>query len=152
MQLPLKLTQLEFCNRLKAAGFDAASLKAAGFDAASLIAAGFSYDELRNCGFAAEAKVRAPPQPCCVPCACADKRPSRVRFCFSSSSFLFCFSLDSLPLYHDPVPPLAAHDARALQARLVGKSDIHDAARSGSMGLVQDHILADGACVHKKDM
>ena len=70
----------------------------------------------------------------------------------SSSSFLFCFSLDSLPLYHDPVPPLAAHDARALQARLVGKSDIHDAARSGSMGLVQDHILADGACVHKKDM
>jgi hypothetical protein len=53
MQLPLKLTQLEFCNRLKAAGFDAASL----------IAAGFSYDELRNCGFAAEAKVRAPPQP-----------------------------------------------------------------------------------------
>ena len=63
MQLPLKLTHLEFCNRLKAAGFDAASLKAAGFDAASLIAAGFSYDELRNCGFAAEAKVRAPPQP-----------------------------------------------------------------------------------------
>jgi len=66
--------------------------------------------------------------------------------------FLFCFSSDPLPLYHHPVPPLAAHDARALQARLVGKSDIHDAARSGSMGLVQDHILADGACVHKKDM
>ena len=64
--------------------------------------------------------------------------------------FLFCFSSDSLPLTHYPVPPLAAHDARALQARLVGKSGIHDAASSGSMGLVQDHILADGACVHEK--
>ena len=74
MQLPLKLTQLEFCNRLKAAGFDAASLKAAGFDlaslkaagfdAASLFEAGFSYDELRN-GVFAESEVCASLQPRC---------------------------------------------------------------------------------------
>jgi hypothetical protein len=82
--------------------------------------------------------------------------PTSARLVFASVFllllFLFCFSSDPLPLYHDPVSPLAAHDARALQVRLVGKSDIHDAARSGSMGLVQDHILADGFCVHAKDM
>ena len=50
-QLPLKLTQLEFCNRLKAAGFDAASLKAAGFDLASLKAAGFDAASLKAAPF-----------------------------------------------------------------------------------------------------
>ena len=38
-----------------------------------------------------------------------------------------------------------------LQARLVGKDDILTSARIGDVGLVQDHILADAACVHVKD-
>ena len=48
-------------------------------------------------------------------------------------------------------PVAAACDARVLQARLVGKSDILNAAYNGDVGLVQDHILADAACVHVKD-
>ncbi len=61
MQLPLKLTQLEFCIRLQAAGFDTAflkavrsdlaSLKAVGFDAVSLKAAGFDAASLKAAGF-----------------------------------------------------------------------------------------------------
>jgi hypothetical protein len=55
MQLQSTLTQLEFCNLLNAAGFDAASLKAAGFDAASLKAAGFDAASLKAAGFDAAA-------------------------------------------------------------------------------------------------
>jgi intracellular multiplication protein IcmE len=55
MQLQSKLTQLEFCNLLKAAGFDAASLKAAGFDAACLKAAGVDAASLKAAGFDAAA-------------------------------------------------------------------------------------------------
>ena len=51
MQLKSKLTQIEFCNRLKDAGFDAASLKAVGFDATSLKAAGFDATSLKAAGF-----------------------------------------------------------------------------------------------------
>jgi hypothetical protein len=50
MQLQSKLTQLEFCDLLKAAGFDVASLKFAGFDAAALKAAGFDAASLKNAG------------------------------------------------------------------------------------------------------
>ena len=38
-----------------------------------------------------------------------------------------------------------------LQARLVGKANIRTAAQGDDVGLVQDHVLADAACVHVKD-
>jgi hypothetical protein len=75
--------------------------------------------------------------------ACVNAHPSPVRFFFAS---------DSPPLTQHPAPSWAARDARALQARLFRSSGIHDAARSGNMGLVQDHIFADGACINEKDM
>jgi hypothetical protein len=39
----------------------------------------------------------------------------------------------------------------AAAARIAGKRDIFDAAESGDVNLVEDHCIADPACVHQQD-
>jgi hypothetical protein len=44
------------------------------------------------------------------------------------------------------------HVQAAAAARIAGKPDIFDAARSGDVKLVEDHCIADPACVHQRDL
>jgi len=39
----------------------------------------------------------------------------------------------------------------AAAARIAGKPDVLEAAKSGDTALVRDHIAADASCVHKRD-
>ena len=40
----------------------------------------------------------------------------------------------------------------AAAALIAGKGDMIDAAKSGDLALVQDHLTADPSCVHAKDI
>ena len=52
------------------------------------------------------------------------------------------------PLFHSPPSRFQA----AAAARIKGQPSIHDAASSGNAGLVRDHIVADPAAVHAKEI
>jgi hypothetical protein len=41
--------------------------------------------------------------------------------------------------------------AKKAAARIVGKPDVFEAAASGDLELVEDHVLADAGCIHKTD-
>ena len=43
------------------------------------------------------------------------------------------------------------HVQAAAAARIAGKPDIFNAAASGDVKLVEDHCIADPACVHQRD-
>jgi hypothetical protein len=47
--------------------------------------------------------------------------------------------------------PTHAYRQAAAAARIVGKSDVIEAAKSGNIELVKDHFVADAGCVFKAD-
>ena len=47
--------------------------------------------------------------------------------------------------------PTHAYRQAAAASRIVGKDNVIEAAKSGNLELVKDHILADAGCVHKTD-
>ncbi len=47
--------------------------------------------------------------------------------------------------------PTHAYRQAAAAARIVGKPDVFDAAKSGDIELVKDHVVADEGCVLKAD-
>jgi hypothetical protein len=46
---------------------------------------------------------------------------------------------------------LPRHRQAAAAARIAGKPDVIEAAKSGNIELVKDHVVADAGCVHKAD-
>jgi hypothetical protein len=52
---------------------------------------------------------------------------------------------------HKILGALPRHRQAAAAARIVGKPDVIEAAKSGNTELVKDHVVADAGCVHKAD-
>ena len=52
---------------------------------------------------------------------------------------------------HSRFDPTHAYRQAAAAARIVGKDDVIDAARSGNIELVKDHVMADAGCVLQAD-
>ena len=47
--------------------------------------------------------------------------------------------------------PLSTPTTLAAAARIAGKPDIFEAAETGNLALVKDHVVVDAGCVHKSD-
>ena len=83
--------------------------------------------------------------------------PCALAFCSSQTHALRC-SLDRTPLQlaiernsSDVAAYLSSVAAAAAAARIAGKPDIIEAAKSGDAALVQDHVIADAASVNTRD-
>jgi hypothetical protein len=67
----------------------------------------------------------------------------------ASAAQQVCEFCDAQP--HSRFPPTHANRQAAAAARILGKPDVFEAAKSGDIELVKDHVMADAGCVLKAD-